>query len=305
MPTVTEYDTDSALTQLVNEMVSNQTYGEFKSLRDNEVVILACYADRQDKESGEPKPVSGGPVKLLKVPPVYRPFMKHKPHYILLVDKNAWAEMQDVERQARIHQVIWQVEASPSDDGEIKLKSRKPDIVTNLVTARRFGSWNKPMSDLYEYLNEGLRGNAHRLVPKSKAGDAEVEGEDEGEKQPAKGKPGKAAKVKPSADAEPAEDPENANEEEERPRVQMAKMPARRSNKAPEPGDEDEPGEDKESEPARPTRKAPAASAADDDEDDEPQPDAAPVRKVPRAKLPAAASSSDDDEDAGPKPDTD
>jgi Putative phage metallopeptidase len=156
-----EYSEDVDLTAAVNKMVADSLITEFKPLRDLHIVIKPCLRVRLDKD-GQTQPCKGIPVKLKRVSPIERLFIRDRAHFILVVDYHAWETGNEKSRGALIHHALMQIAAEKSEDG-IKISTRKPDIVEFTATVERFGAF----SDVLLNLREAFRRSPSRLMPVS------------------------------------------------------------------------------------------------------------------------------------------
>ena len=151
----TEYAEENEIVDFVADVMADPQYTELRALSDEQLVIKAAFAYVYDNE-GNDKRGSGAAVKLKKVHECFKIFIKgaeKKEHaYVLVFDHYAWSELSPIQRRAMVFEALYSLEVVRDTEGHLKIKSRKPDIVTNTATTRHFGAWNPTLSDVFDML---------------------------------------------------------------------------------------------------------------------------------------------------------
>lgn len=157
-----EYESNAELQQIVDNQIA--TLAEFSALRVGRVSVKAWLKTKVDAE-GEPVQVAGSPVKLRKLDQLARAMSSDDVpvDYTLSVDGYRWVNF-PAEREPLVHFGLMHAFVEQDDEGNVKRKTRKPDVVGFTETFSRFGAWNSVFSQVAELLQGNARGVAERLT---------------------------------------------------------------------------------------------------------------------------------------------
>lgn len=155
----TEYVEDQEMADAVTEMLGELSYTEFNPIREHEVKIEVRSCVRTNKD-GENAPAKEEPVALKKVGPVERSIVDTD--YIIIVDNSAWAEANEVQRNALIHRGLMKINIEHVDE-KIKVGTRKPDVVEFTETIVRFGAYRDRILNLREAMTLASKQVARKM----------------------------------------------------------------------------------------------------------------------------------------------
>lgn len=242
------YETQPELSLWFEEFLNRPDYGEFESLRNSGLklsVFYAVAASEEDDADGEYKPAQKEVVVVKKVPPIFKANSKDDADIIISIDFGEWDALHQDEREVKLHTALSSIDVKVADNGDVKIKSKKPDVVAYSSTVRRYGVQTSSMQRLRE-----LMSNTTQAA-----------------KAPVAAKPAKPAapvaeaprKKAPAVIAAPIED----GDDDDKPEV------------------DDGPEEEPEQPPVRKTvPKAPAKPVAETDDEDNETEARPPVRRV-------------------------
>lgn len=142
----TEYVRDQEMQDAVTDMLTKESFAEFNPIREHEVKIEVCSCVRTTKE-GENAEAKEEPVMLKKIGPLEKVFVNAD--YIIVVDNSAWAEANEIQRNAIIHRGLMKINIEVKE-GKIKVGTRKPNIVEFTETIVRYGTYREPLLNLRE-----------------------------------------------------------------------------------------------------------------------------------------------------------
>lgn len=137
----TEYVEDKEMADAVTEMLGEMSYTEFNLIREHEVKIEVRSCVRVDKNGENAKP-KAEPVAVKRVSDADKTVVNTD--YIFIVDNSAWAEANEVQREAIIHRGLMKIDIE-AGEGKIKLKTKKPNVVEFTETIARFGAYHEPL----------------------------------------------------------------------------------------------------------------------------------------------------------------
>jgi hypothetical protein len=144
----TEYVEDKEMTDAVVEMLGELSYTEFNLIREHEVKIEVRSCVRVDKNGENAKPKADS-VAVKRISDADKTVVDTD--YIFIVDNSAWAEANELQRSAIIHKGLMKIEIE-ADEGGIKFKTKKPNVVEFTATISRFGAYTEPMLVMQEAL---------------------------------------------------------------------------------------------------------------------------------------------------------
>lgn len=139
-----EYARDDAMTQAVGDLVQDESYSEFDELRAQDILFQVAAMTKTNKD-GEIEKTSGDPVIVRKISPADAVFMEG--HFKVFIDRCRWDAANELQQKAMLHRAVMRVEIVNEESG-IKIKTRKPDVVTFQATIVRFGAWEEELIQL-------------------------------------------------------------------------------------------------------------------------------------------------------------
>jgi len=142
------------LTDLLESVLAKQEL-LLSSLTNEEVEIKAVFYIKTDEE-GETKPSAGAPVKLRKISPEFKLFMKDKPDFILIFDYHAWKHVSPEKREPMIHETLRRISVERNQAGALKLRTLPHAIQTDIATAQCYGAWNPALVQMKDALRQRL-----------------------------------------------------------------------------------------------------------------------------------------------------
>jgi len=193
MPT-TAYEKDADFQAFLQRLIKQRYDGTLTKLKIDSVVAMT----QNDQE--ETVRCKGDVVKLRKVGPIEKVW--HDAHFTVIIDQCYWQEHGELPRvQANICNHIHAILVELDDQGEIVLKTRKPDI-QNLYTEvlQWFGPWDEVMTEALAYGKYVSAITAGRPILQMEDAEAPAE-----EAPPAE-------EAEPAEEAPPAEEAEPAEE---------------------------------------------------------------------------------------------
>jgi hypothetical protein len=150
-----EYSEEKILTDLLDEVIQNNGLPELAPLHQN-AKILACFAIKTNKK-GEAEEGEGEPVVLKKVPDPLRIFIKNKAQYVIVADFAWWEGAIKKARMAHLFNALTGIEVK-TDAKAVKLKViAAPGI--RAQTLVRFGAYDAASAAIME----ACRNEAGRL----------------------------------------------------------------------------------------------------------------------------------------------
>jgi hypothetical protein len=155
----TEYVEDKEMMDAVTEMLGDPKFTEFNPIREHEVKIDVRSCVRTDKH-GENQKAKAEPITLKKVGQAERSIVDTD--YILIVDNSAWAESNDVQRNAIIHRGLMKIDIE-AGEGKIKVGTRKPDVVEFTETIVRFGAYRECILNLRDAMTLASKQVARKM----------------------------------------------------------------------------------------------------------------------------------------------
>jgi hypothetical protein len=200
-----DYREDPEIAQFVQDIIKNPAYELMRPLVKFNVRVLVAVCERCNKE-GETQTAKTDQVKLTRLGGAEKLFIEDGAHYILTVDWGAWQNSSPKRRGALVLNALSTIDVEGDEtEGDIKLKKRKPNIVTFRQTATAFGATTDDEQDLKESwqstVDSASRKQAEKDFPKAAA-------------KPEPAKPKAAPKPQPEPEPEPESGPEPAVEEE-------------------------------------------------------------------------------------------
>jgi hypothetical protein len=156
MATLTEYEADAELSDMVTLQLDTPELKELQSLRDNEVAILSCVRIRMKDD--EDVPCKGKPAKIKKLGDVERLFVDNHAHYVLVMDRHFWKHANKRQQMANVFDALMDIQAEMTESG-LKLKKRPSDVdFSHMATINYFGPYNENTLNLFEaYSNTSYR----------------------------------------------------------------------------------------------------------------------------------------------------
>jgi len=139
-----EYAKSQEMEDAVIALISDTAYEEFNPIRELELGFQVA-AKVKMNTNGEQEATSGEPVVLRRIGPSDAVFLSG--HYKVYICDLRWREASDVGRKAMLHRALMRIEIAHTDSG-IKIKTRKPDVVTFQQTIIRFGAWEDQLIQL-------------------------------------------------------------------------------------------------------------------------------------------------------------
>lgn len=140
----TEYVANDQMMQAVTDLISEESYEEFRPIREQELIFLVAAMVKTNND-GESQATSGDPVIVRRVGPADAVFLTG--HFKVYVCQNRWDEANEVQQKAMLHRALMRVMVDKTED-KIKIKMRKPDVVTFQQTIVRFGAWDDGLIQL-------------------------------------------------------------------------------------------------------------------------------------------------------------
>lgn len=129
-----EYVPDDGLVKALTAMLDPETYPEFAAIINNQVKVGCCLKVQTDKE-GELKECKTEPVLTKRIGQAER--LYSQVDAILIVDAYAWQTGGADHMKALLHRGLMRLDVEVKD-GNVKTKTRKPDIVEHSQTVKRF-----------------------------------------------------------------------------------------------------------------------------------------------------------------------
>ena len=157
-----EYVANDEMMQAVTDLISDESYDEFAPIREQELIFLVAAMVKTNND-GEAQATSGEPVIVRRVGPADAVFLTG--HFKVYICNTRWDEANELQQKAMLHRALMKVEVDKTED-RIKLKLRKPDVVTFQQTIVRFGAWEAGLIK--------LRNNLQAAQKKMKEVTAEV-----------------------------------------------------------------------------------------------------------------------------------
>lgn len=148
-----EYVANDNMMQAVTDLISNEEYEEFAPIREQELVFLVAAMVKTDNE-GEKQNTSGDPVIVRRVGPADAVFIQG--HFKVYICQTRWDEANELQQKAMLHRALMKVDVENTDKG-IKIKTRKPDVVTFQQTIIRFGAWEEELIQLRNNLQSAMK----------------------------------------------------------------------------------------------------------------------------------------------------
>jgi hypothetical protein len=160
----TEYEINAEFQKDVNALVEDKTMVEFNPIREQELRIVAVVCIRTNNE-GEHEQPKGCPVKCTKLSPIIRLLTEH--HYLVVGDYYFWTHANEIQKKAAIHRALMSINVEKSKTGEIKLKTRKPEIQEHRATIARFGAFSEELVDMKEAFKMAAKQFTESQKPKA------------------------------------------------------------------------------------------------------------------------------------------
>jgi hypothetical protein len=141
----TDYEESPEVLEQITAIVAENNV-EFQAIRNHHVRFLGCF---KEKTNTDGETVSAGPpVDVKKIGPLHAVFITS--HFIIVVDKSRWQVSSEIQKKAMLHHALMTIEVNPGSDGELKFKSRDPDVVEFTTTVERYGAWSEPLLQFRE-----------------------------------------------------------------------------------------------------------------------------------------------------------
>lgn len=155
----TEYVVDQEIADAVTAMLGELHYTEFNLIREHEVKIEVRSCVRVDKNGENAKP-KAEPVQVKRVSDADKTVVNTD--YIIIVDNSAWVEANEIRREAIIHRALMKIDIE-CGEGDIKLKTRKPNVVEFTETIARFGAYHETLLNMREAMTLASKQVAKKL----------------------------------------------------------------------------------------------------------------------------------------------
>jgi len=139
-----EYAKNDEMEKAVIDLISDTAYEEFNAIRDYELGFQIA-AKVKTNADGEQEPTTGEPVVVRRIGPADAVFLNG--HFKIYICDLRWRESSRDHQKAMLHQALMRILIENTDSG-IKIKMRKPDVVTFQQTIVRFGAWEDQLIQL-------------------------------------------------------------------------------------------------------------------------------------------------------------
>lgn len=149
----TEYVANEQMMQAVTDLISDTSYEEFEPIREQELVFLVAAVVKTNKD-GDAQATSGEPVIVRRVGPADAVFITG--HFKVYICHMRWDEANELQQKAMLHRALMRVVVDKTED-KIRLKLRKPDVVTFQQTIVRFGAWEDGLIKLRNNLQSAQK----------------------------------------------------------------------------------------------------------------------------------------------------
>jgi hypothetical protein len=145
---MTEYEDNKEFNDAIEDLLARKDLPELNPIRELEVIIFAllCIRTNADGDHIEGK---GDPILCRKIPPPFQVLTNG--HYLVIADYYFWNHTDDRQKEAALYHALMQIEVEkPEGDGNIKLKTRKPDIRVFPSEVIRYGAHSNALLELRE-----------------------------------------------------------------------------------------------------------------------------------------------------------
>lgn len=164
---MTEFEISSGLQAQVDEMISSCE--DFHEVDNEGVRVSACFRIKHNKD--DELVASGAPSDLKKISPMMQAFVSHD--YVVVIDQYVWNHSSTTMQQALLHSALMRLHIAPNDAGtEIKVKTRKPDVIEFSQTLRRYGLYKEEAINLRDILASAAQTAVSNLQPRDTGDDA-------------------------------------------------------------------------------------------------------------------------------------
>lgn len=166
---MTEFVEDKDLSAMVEDMIKTNTSPALNAIRDQALKVAPVMKVKTNND-GEHVQNSGPPAKIIKVNDMWKLFTDA--HYILVVDYYFFNHASAICRDAGIFNALCEIDVQVNE-GEVKLATKKPDLMVFAATLQVFGAYDDLLLGLREWMNAAKTKAAESFAAKISTGKLE------------------------------------------------------------------------------------------------------------------------------------